>query len=163
MDRKSGFTLIELLVVISIIGLLASVVLSSLNSARVGARDAKRLADMNTIRTALLGYEAKYGALPITSVYSENGTGGWDRSDQDSDGDGNYFLDFLVEEGTLPGDILDPLNGSTYQYRYYCYPSGASATYLRLGYVSEKAGNLIYYINEPGHNCSTSATLPHNQ
>src|SRR3989338_2935425 len=62
--KYSGFTLIELLVVISIIGLLASVVLVSLNSARAKARDAKRIADFKQIQLALELFYDSQGRYP---------------------------------------------------------------------------------------------------
>ncbi|MDB5245390.1 MAG: gspG [Parcubacteria group bacterium] len=62
---KKGFTLIELLVVIAIIGLLSSVVLASLNTARAKARDATRLSDMQQLKLSLeLYYDANSNQYP---------------------------------------------------------------------------------------------------
>ena len=54
--NNTGFTLIELLVVIAIIALLSSVTMASLAKARQKSRDAKRIADITAIRTALEMY-----------------------------------------------------------------------------------------------------------
>ncbi len=65
MNKNKGFTLIELLVVIAIIGILASVVLSSLNSARASARDAKRTGEIKAVITSLELYRNQNGQYPI--------------------------------------------------------------------------------------------------
>jgi prepilin-type N-terminal cleavage/methylation domain-containing protein len=62
--QKSGFTLIELLVVVAIIGILSSVVLASLNSARTKGQDAARMADVKSLKTALELYYNTYNTYP---------------------------------------------------------------------------------------------------
>jgi prepilin-type N-terminal cleavage/methylation domain-containing protein len=62
--KEKGFTLIELLVVISIISLLSSIVISSLNSARAKARDARRLSDLQQIDIAIQLYISENGHAP---------------------------------------------------------------------------------------------------
>ena len=78
-NKNKGFTLIELLVVIAIIGMLSSVVLASVNSARIKARDARRLEDMIQIRNALALYASdnggKYPNLWVADAPHLNGTG----------------------------------------------------------------------------------------
>ncbi len=64
--KKQGFTLIELLVVIAIIGLLSTLSILALNQARARARDAKRIADVKQIQTALELYYNEMGDYPIT-------------------------------------------------------------------------------------------------
>ncbi|PIT91375.1 hypothetical protein COU17_01105 [Candidatus Kaiserbacteria bacterium CG10_big_fil_rev_8_21_14_0_10_49_17] len=64
MRNGRGFTLIELLVVIAIIGLLSSVVLASLNSARAKARDARRVSDLKQLQLALELYYDSNGSYP---------------------------------------------------------------------------------------------------
>jgi len=66
-SSRSGFTLIELLVVIAIIGVLASVVLASLNTARIKARNARRIADMNQVRLALELFYDTNGKYPVST------------------------------------------------------------------------------------------------
>lgn len=107
--HKKGFTLIELLVVIAIIGLLASIVLVSLNTARVKARDTKRIADLKQVQLAL---EMRY-----------------DKDKKYIDTDTSACVDLtgsaLAQEiaSFLPNVPADPINDADHKYQY-----GATAT-----------------------------------
>lgn len=68
MSNKNAFTLIELLVVISIIGILTSLVMSNMNSARERARDTQRKSDLRNIQTALRLYYNDKGRYPCSDT-----------------------------------------------------------------------------------------------
>lgn len=74
--KTEGFTLIELLVVISIIGLLSTIVLVSLTTARAKGRDAVRYSDIREINNAIQLYMSDNDGRPpfLAELLVENGT-----------------------------------------------------------------------------------------
>ncbi len=72
-NSSKGFTLVELLVVIAIIGVLATLILLQLGAARQKARDAKRVADINQVRSAVeLYFDDNSGHYPNVQTLNDN-------------------------------------------------------------------------------------------
>jgi prepilin-type N-terminal cleavage/methylation domain-containing protein len=77
---KLGFTIIELLTVVSIIGLMSSIVTSSLNSSRVKARDSLRLSQIREVEKALSLYYLNNGVYPLNTyglIFDSSIPGNW--------------------------------------------------------------------------------------
>ena len=73
--KERGFTLVELIIVIAIIGIIASVVLSSLNDARVEGIDAKVISEMDAISKRATIDRAQRGTYDVvcgTGAYSQS-------------------------------------------------------------------------------------------
>ncbi len=135
-----AFTLIELLVVIAIIGLLSSVVLASLNTARAKARDAKRFSDLEQVRTALEMYYADHGAYPVQRG-EERGWMGTTPGCYDNPGDPSAAIPGLVSGGYISAIPQDPNPQGNYCYLYSSNGSG----YKFMAFRSLESGSL-----EPG-------------
>jgi len=125
--KMRGFTLIELLVVIAIIGILAAIVLVSLNTARVRGRDARRVGDFASLAAALELYADTVGDYPIATdsgtIYSN-------------------FTDMvaaLQATGLLSTSPQDPQNTPAPGTQRYAYlgpgATGAGCVPLTLGYI----------------------------
>lgn len=131
--NKRGFTLIELLVVIAIIGILSSVVLASLNSARQKSRDARRISDVKQLQLALELYFDSNSQYPAGTALTPLTAG-----------------DFIA---SLP---IDPLNSGAYVYTYQARASDGTAcsTAPCTGYVIkstlEQAGHSALTTDEDG-------------
>lgn len=120
--RNKGFTLIELLVVIAIIGILSSVVLASLNSARKKSRDARRISDLKQIQLAL-------------EMYADANSGNYPAGDYDT------AMGLLKSGGFFPQIPVDPLDDATHAYKYTGTLVSSSCISYHLGATLEEATN----------------------
>lgn len=113
-----GFTLIELLVVIAIIGVLASIVLASLNNARIKSRDARRITDIKQIQLALeLFFDSNNGYPPASTSCVTGGAA--------------YGLEALQAGGHIPQVPRDSIAGC----HTYASLTAAPRTTYHLGAV----------------------------
>jgi prepilin-type N-terminal cleavage/methylation domain-containing protein len=112
---SKGFTLIELLVVIAIIGILSSVVLASMNSARKKSRDSRRQQDIKGYATALELSFDKYAGYPAVSTAATPVK--------------VVTLAALVTDGFVPVLQDDPLTTQFYWYVSDSVTANAATTY----------------------------------
>ncbi|MFC1594821.1 type II secretion system protein [Patescibacteria group bacterium] len=131
MNKRKGFTLIELLVVIAIIGILASIVLASLNTARSKARDARRVADIKQLQLALELYADSNSLLyPVGSATCNATT--------------FYGLEALATQNFIPVVPTDPTAAAGSD--CYAYASsndtGSVSTRYHLGAGLEDSGGV---------------------
>ncbi len=114
---RAGLTLTESVVVLLVLAILAGLAIPRITNRMAISRDTRRLQDIQSIREALDQYFLDKGVYPPPS--SNANYGGWDVS---NDGD---FIPELTKKGYLKEVPSDPINDSTYQYRYYVYAQGA--------------------------------------
>ncbi len=119
---QNGFTLVELIVVIAIIGLLATIGVSSYSNVLKKGRDTKRIADLKEFVKAVKLYQIENGKAPgetyCDSSIGAQGTAcpitvpksGWDTT--------SAVWTELVGKGYLDKLPVDPINDSTYYYYY---------------------------------------------
>ena len=147
-----GFTLIELLVVISIVGMLSSVVLSSLNTSRGKARDSVRVQTLKQMQRAIETYYIDNGAYPPAVDPADwNGgsaacVGAWFTASAD-------WIPGLVSGGYISSLPTDPQQSGCNQYMYLTNTNRDGYKLLANGLASR-----LYTFGEPMARCPAGCT-----
>ena len=145
--KQKGFTLIELLVVIAIIGLLSTMAVVSLNSARAKARDAKRLSDVKQMAN-ILSIQATEGATAaaLTGCVAADA----DASTCTGPGEISQFNKF--KDSSTPGTPCTAASAGTCQYSITAAAATVDNAVIRF-YLENASGGLgaaLHTINASG-------------
>lgn len=116
---STGFTMIELLVVATIIIVLTTIGLTSFQAASKNARNGKRKADIESIRSALVLYRTDLGGYPTTSVFADMMTAITEYISSDQIEDPKNTAPFVYTYTSTGPDFtlcatLEPLPGTSY-------------------------------------------------
>lgn len=137
MPKNQGFTIIELLVVVTIIGLLASVVLSSLQISKRSARESATFSTMIQIKKALEVYAVSYGQYPKeTEDYDAtsfanlfDGEAKFDDFIRKTPSEGGFLGDFFTKALLGPGERAS----TNLNYYHYFTKSNFDTTIRKCG------------------------------
>ena len=133
---KKGFTLIEVLITVTILAILAMIGLATYAQSQRTARDGKRKADLQAIRSALEMYKADQGNYPATGDYPSE----------------------LIDERYIKSMPLDPSHpkleyGYTLDESNYCLgailETGGAGTCCLSATCSDEGANCTYCVENP--------------
>ena len=127
-----AFTLIELLVVIAIIGLLATLSVLALQNARINSRDAKRLADVKQLRSALELYYNDAGHYPTADEFNSG------KIEYYTPGVGTSTYMMQIPSAPTPADGSCSNAENTYTY----LPDANGSTYVLNFCIAKNNGDL---------------------
>ncbi len=138
MHDNQSFTLIELLIVVAIIGILAALIIVSLNTILPRTRDAQRKAALNEIQKALAEFYINHGYYPGEQSFPPPTGGWWESVSYTVDG-AEVYNDLLKYMSSVPEDPLYAKTSQDYFYESGVGPSPNPGSYQHywLGAVME--------------------------